>query len=435
MYSPTGRHRCSTSLAEVGAVKQTGLLNGPEVSNLVRAGLWLAMLAAGIWFLTRIQVTLGIFGLAWLIAYLTRPVVLLFEGKRVGPIRRCPRSLAIGTVYFLLLTALFVIGSLALPTVTAQFERLLDLQHALYHPQELAQAIQSHGERLVNLVPQQYRAELLDRLQSSVGNLTVMVGQGLTEGLGFLATFFKQLAAGAAVFISALLISLYLLFGWEDLYRSTISSFPGRYRHNFIELIGKMNQIFGGYVRATIIASVVNGLGTLAGLTLFSLFSGRSCPYTYLISLVAGLTYPIPLFGILSASITAVILGFVPQNDIVTGLLVGGVVAVVSIAIDRLLTPKLMGDAIGVSPMFVIFAAAAGGEFLGGVWGMLLGIPLAAMTKAFFLWFHDLFLVDPTTRDLAPVGGDGEKSGEEERAVTSSLHLSIASPTPPEGAN
>ena len=383
-------------------MKQPGLLSSPEVSNLVRAGLWLAMLAAGIWFLTRIQVTLSIFGLAWLIAYLTRPVVMLFEGKRVGPIRQCPRALAVGTVYFLLLTILFVVGSLALPTVTGQFERLLDLQHALYHPQELAASIQSQGERLVNLVPTQYRAELLERLKASVGNLTVMVGQGLTEGLGFLATFFKQMAAGAAVFISALLISIYLLFGWESLYGSLVSAFPGRYRHNFIELIAKMNQIFGGYVRATIIASVVNALAALAGLTIFSLISGRACPYAYLICLVAGLTYPIPLFGILSSVVTAVILGFVPESDITTGFMVGGVVAVVSITIDRVLTPKLMGDAIGVSPMFVIFAAAAGGEFLGGVWGMLLGIPLAAMTKAFFLWFHDLFLVDPTTRDLAP---------------------------------
>lgn len=75
------------------------------------------------------------------------------------------------------------------------------------------------------------------------------------------------------------------------------------------------------------------------------------------------------------------------------------VVLSISITIDRTLQPKLMGDAIGVSPVFVIFAAAAGGEFLGGVWGMLVGIPLAAMTKAFFTWFYDLFLVDHGARD------------------------------------
>ena len=105
----------------------------------------------------------------------------------------------------------------------------------------------------------------------------------------------------------------------------------------------------------------------------------------------------------------AVVLGFLPESDIGTGFLVASVVGVVSVTIDRMLTPKLMGDAIGVSPLFVIFAAAAGGEFLGGVWGMLVGIPLAAMTKAFFVWFHDLFLVDPGSRDLPLSAPDLEK--------------------------
>ncbi|MFN8607733.1 MAG: AI-2E family transporter [Vulcanimicrobiota bacterium] len=407
-------------------MRQSNYLSGSEMPQLVRSGLWLAVLAGGLWFLTRIQITLTIFGLAWLIAYLTRPLVGLFEGKRVGPVHKCPRGLAVGTVYFLLLTLLFVVGSLALPIVTGQFDRLVSLQNTLLHPQDLADVIALQEERLARLVPIRYRAQLLERLSASVGNLTNFIGQGLTEGLGFLATFFKQLAAGAAVFLSSLLISIYLLFSWESLYASMISSFPRRYRHSLIELVAKMNQIFGGYLRATIIASGVNALGTLAGLTLFSLISGRACPYAYLISLVAGLTYPIPLFGILSSVVSAVLLGFLPDTDITTGLLVGLVVAVVSITIDRVLTPKLMGDAIGVSPMFVIFAAAAGGEFLGGVWGMLLGIPLAAMAKALFTWFHGQFLVDPSLRDL-------EVSPPEPSASDETHRVPLTEPNSPAG--
>ncbi|MBT9584186.1 AI-2E family transporter [bacterium] len=381
-------------------MKHTNLLSSPEVSTLVRAGLWLAVLGGALWFITQIQVTLTIFGLAWLIAYLTRPVVGLFEGKRLGPIRHCPRGVAVGAIYFCLCAGLFVVGSLAFPAVTSQFNRLLELQNTLYHPQELAATIQQHGERLVELVPQKYRAQLLDRLQSSVGSTTTFVGHVLTGGLAYIATFFKQLAAGAAIFVSSLLISVYLLFSWETLYVNLISSCPVRYRPNFVELVAKMNQIFGGYLRATIILSGVNALGALTGVTLFSLISGRTCPYAYLISLVAGLTYPIPLFGMLVTTVAAAILGFVPESDVSTGISVAMVVLSISIAIDRTLQPKLMGDAIGVSPVFVIFAAAAGGEFLGGVWGMLVGIPLAAMTKAFFTWFYDLFLIDRGVRDL-----------------------------------
>jgi len=291
-----------------------------------------------------------------------------------------------------------VVASLAVPAVTAQFNRVLALQHTLYHPQELALRVQDQGERLVALVPEKYREEMLLRLQSSLGTVTSYVGHAITGGLTQLANFFAQVAAGAALFLSATLISIYLMFSWESLYRNLVEACPGNYRGDFVELLRKMNQIFGGYLRATIITASVDALSTLAGLTLYSALSGRACPYAYIISLVAGLAYPIPLFGVLAAVVSGLVLGYLPQNDVTTALQVAGVAFVVNIIIDRTLQPKLMGDAIGVSPVFVIFAAAAGGEFLGGVWGMLLGIPLAAMGKAFFVWFHALFLVDRSAK-------------------------------------
>lgn len=376
-------------------MRQSSFLSSPEVSTLVRAGLWLSVLAAAVWFLTQIQVTLTIFGLAWLIAYLTRPVVRLLEGRRLGPIRRCPRGLAVAALYFVILSLLVLGGSLAFPAITSQFNRLLALEHTLYHPSELAQTVQHQGEVLISKVPEQYRAQLLERLRASAGSISLWLGKAVTEGLAQLGTFLAQLAAGAAIFISALLISIYLMLSWEALYQTFVAAFPPRYRGDCEALLGKMNQIFGGYLRATIITSAVNGLCTLLALWLTAAVTGRACPYAYIIALVAALTYPIPLFGILAAVTAALLLGFVPENDFSTAGIMAVVVFIVNIVIDRTLQPKLMGDAIGVSPMFVIFAAAAGGEFLGGVWGMLLGIPLAAMTKAFFTWFHDLFLRDP----------------------------------------
>jgi len=369
-----------------------------EVSTLVRAGLWLAVLGGALWFLTRIQMTLTIFGLAWLIAYLTLPVVKLFEGKRLGPVRRCPRGLAVGVIYLCVFAALFVVGSLVFPSISAQFNRLLALQHTLYHPEELALTIQRQGEALISRVPEQYRQTLLERLQSSLGSVSSLVGQGLTATLGYLVSFVGQVAAGTAIFLSATLISIYLLFSWESLYQTCIYACPERYRSDFKALLVRMNQIFGGYLRATILTSASTGVSLLACLTLYSLVSGHPCPYAYIISLVAGVTFPIPLFGVLSTVVAGLILGFIPESSVATGVSVAVVALLVNQIFDRTLLPKLMGDAIGVSPTFVIFAAAAGGEFIGGVGGMLLGIPLAALTKAFFIWFHDLFLVDRRQR-------------------------------------
>ena len=91
----------------------------------------------------------------------------------------------------------------------------------------------------------------------------------------------------------------------------------------------------------------------------------------------------------------------------------------VNIIIDRTIQPKLMSDAIGVSELFVMFAAFAGGE-VAGIWGMLLGIPVAAMGKALFEWFHlnflttdepdnaGLLIADSSEASTDPTTEDGE---------------------------
>jgi predicted PurR-regulated permease PerM len=371
-----------------------------DAAVLVRAGLWLAALALGLWFLTRIEFTLTVFCLAWLIAYLMNPLVSRLQGGRLGPVKHCPRGLAVATIYFCILAAFVLVGSLLFPTIAGQVDRLMEIQQAIYNPHQLAVTVQDQGEKLVGMVPQQYRAQLLDKLRASIGSITQEIGQAVGFGVSRLASFFGQIVAGAVIFLSALLISVYMVLSWSAMGAGFIGWFPLSYQEDVVRLLERMNKIFGGYLRATILTSCAAGVCTTLGLWLFTVVSGQAVPYLQVIGLIAGLLYPIPLFGILSSSIAGGVLAFLPENDLSTSIWVTGIVFSVMVVVDRTLLPKLMSDAIGVSPLFVIFAAAAGGEFLGGVWGMLLGIPLAAMMKALFEWVHDRFMIDPAQRQL-----------------------------------
>jgi predicted PurR-regulated permease PerM len=361
---------------------------------IVRAVIWLAFIGLGLWFLTRIQFTLTIFGLAWLIAYLMNPLVEKMEGRKLWHIEKCSRGLAVGGIYFCVLSLLFLAGSLLFPTVAGQIHRLIELQHGLYNSELLASSVQEQGEKLVRMLPEEYRAQLLEKLRASLGTITTEIGKFISSALSHLASFFGQMLTGAVILLSALLISIYIILSWKDLGATFVESFPHQYRSEIDRLMGQMNRIFGGYLRATILTSLAAGCSTTICLWIYSFVTGVSCPYSYVIGIIAGLAYPIPLFGILSSTLVAAVLGFFPESDFHTALWVGGIVFVVNNLIDRTLQPKLMSSAIGVSPLFVIFAAAAGGEFIGGVWGMLAGIPLAAMTKAFTTWVHELFLED-----------------------------------------
>lgn len=367
---------------------------------LVRAALWIAAIAVGIWFLSRVEFTLTVFLLAWLIAYMLNPLIARLQGRRIGPIRRCPRGLAVATVYLAIVGGMVLAGALLVPTVSDQINHLLDLQQEAYNPRSLGEAIQRQGDKLMALVPQQYRAQMVERLHSNLDLLTEKLGQLLGTGVSHLASFFGQILTGTLIFLSALLISVYVALGWTEMGLSFVGMFPPQYRIDVIGLLDKMNRIFGGYLRATILTSLAAGIFTTVALEIFVFVSGRSLPYSFVIGLIAGLLYPIPIFGILASTIAGGVLAFFPESSVSTAIWVTSLVFIVNLIVDRALLPKLMSDAMGVSPLFVLFAAGAGGEFLGGVTGMLLGIPLAAMARATFSWVHDLILVPAEQRIL-----------------------------------
>jgi len=411
----------------------------PNTGVLVRAGLWLAVAGLAAWFLSKIRFTLVVFGMAWMIAYLMNGMVVAMEGRRLGPIRSVGRGMAVGVIYLTLCALLALTGALLFPQVEAQVAKLLELQHTIANPQDLATLIQSHSEKLLGVVPQEYRATVMERVRSSLDTITAHVGAWLVAGLNALAGFFTQMVTGMFVFLSALLISIYILLTWKELGHDFVSCFPTNYRDEVRDLLLKMNAIFGGYLRATIITSAACGAFTLVAVWVTGIAFHQPFPYALVIALIAGLTYPIPIFGILASAVAAVVLSFMPTGSLGYGAAVGVAVLIVNGIIDRTLQPKLMGDAIGVSPLFVMFAAAAGGEFLGGVWGMLLGIPLAAMAKALWAWFHGRFLVvHEATQVVVPVPDPGTQAvvqpGVAQVTVTAqpaSPPVAAAPPAPP----
>lgn len=379
------------------------LIKAPSSGFLLRTAIWLGLIGLLIYFLVTIRVTLTIFGLGWFIAYLMNPLVKRLEGHRLGPIPRCSRGVVVFVIYLVLGVMVVVIGSFALPEVVAQLSRVSELQKSL-DPQKLTQIVQTQSDKLIQMVPQAYRETVLVRLHDSVDTISAELGKFATRVVAYLGSFFGEMVAGAFLFLSAVVVSLYMIMNWRGMGESVVNIFPQEYKLEIKALLREMNAIFGGYMRATILTSLACSALTLASLLLYSWATGRNCPYTYLISFIAGITYPIPILGILATTVIAAILGYIPEGDFSNGFWVGMIVLVMNNILDRTLQPIMMSGAIGVSPLFVIFAAAAGGEFLGGVAGMLLGIPIAAMAKVLIIWIYERFLrtsEKPTTIGLA----------------------------------
>jgi predicted PurR-regulated permease PerM len=109
-----------------------------------------------------------------------------------------------------------------------------------------------------------------------------------------------------------------------------------------------------------------------------------------LIGLVAGLFTFVPYLGPTSGIILGVIAALVQFGDWqhVAGVLV--VFGIGQVIESYWLTPKLVGDRIGLHPMAVIFAVLAGGQLFGFL-GMLLALPVAAVVNVLLRYAHDRY--------------------------------------------
>lgn len=378
--------------------------------------LWGAVAVLFIWSLAQIPNTIIVFSLAWLISYLLNPAVNYLQGRKLGPIRECSRGMAVGLVAGLLIGIVVAAASLLLPHLSDQIQKLIDLKDTISDPGKLPVALREKIEPILAKVPEAYREEAMARGSEFIQEGASKIGVWVSNAITWLGSFLGQLISGVFLVCTAFLVSLYMLLNWYGMAEGFLEKLPRRYREEVESLSVQMNLIFGGYVKATILTSIACMIATFISLLLLQWITGHDFPYKGLVSFVAGLAYPVPVVGIIATSILGGVLGYLPESNLGFGLLVLIVINVVNMFIDNTVQRKLMSDAIGVSELFVMFAAFAGGE-AAGIWGMLLGIPVAAMGKALFEWFHANFLL---VDDHEPRKNSEEKPKETEAPAVES---------------
>lgn len=354
------------------------------IPNWLRATLWVVVLTLGLWFAVKIRGTLAVFALAFLIAYLLNPIVSWLEkGSRLN------RLAAIVVVYLLLLGVMAAVLSLMVPVAVDQGR---DIANSL--PEQMDQ-LRTKGETLWSQYLQRVPAHIRAQVQQTMNTIAGQAAAGVQLAFSKLTDFVSGFFSGVFFTLTGMLISIYILLRWNSMAPGILDSVPEAYREDALALGRQMNAIFGGYLRAVIVTSLVCGVATFTVLMVISGITGKPFPYTLIVSLIAGITYAIPIVGILVSTVMGSLLAFLsPEGSWGYAAAVAVSIFIVNTLIDRTLFPRLTGSAMGVSELFVLFGAFAGGEFL-GVWGMLLGIPLSAMVKAFFTWFHARFLAVP----------------------------------------
>ena len=181
-----------------------------------------------------------------------------------------------------------------------------------------------------------------------------------------------SLAASLSNLVLLPLLLYYFLLDWSRWEAGATELVPRRYLATYTRIATSMNTVLGEFLRGQLMVMLIMGVLYGTGLMLTGLESG------FAIGMVAGILVFVPYLGAFTGLLLATLAALL-QFGSWSGLLsVWAVFAVGQTLESILITPKIVGDKIGLSPFWVIFSLMAFGQLLGFV-GMLVALPLAAI--------------------------------------------------------
>lgn len=315
-------------------------------------GLAMAVLLLALWFLGHVMLPFLVGGA---IAYFMDPVADRLE--RAG----LSRAAATGTisVMALLLTIL-----LALAILPMLFNQLVDLVNEAPNIFRRLQAF------VMERFPQvQDETSTLRQTLESVGKLIQSKG-------GELANTLVGSAMGvvsAIVFIVVVpVVAFYMLLDWDHMVAKVDEALPRDHAPTVRRLANEINEVLAAFVRGQI--SVCIAMGTFYSLTL--MLAGLN--YGLVVGAIAGAITFIPYVGALIGGALAIGLAlFQFWGDWLSIGLVVAIFAAGQFLEGNVITPKLVGDSVGLHPVWLLFALSAFGSVFGFV-GMLVAVPVAA---------------------------------------------------------
>ncbi len=326
--------------------------------------------------------------LGFAFAYLLYPLMKWFMRMlaKIPRYKKSPgraRPAAVACTMVLTIGLVILILSIAISAVTRQL-RMVSLDDLTGFVNGLATSIQ---DIYVQLEARLQEANISsDELSSAVNylsdlfqNFTSSLGSSLTNSLSNLTSMFTNLLFAIIFAIYFLLDAEGLQAYWDRVLHSLTSKQIYRGVHLLLE---DADTVFSGYIRGQIIDAVIMFGMVSVALTVLGI------PFSIIVGILTGLGNLIPYVGPFIAYASTIILCLLSGEW--KKMIISIIVLFIIQTIDgNVINPKLLSNNIHVHPMLVIVALIFGGA-VGGIVGMLVAVPVAALIK---IWFDRAILM------------------------------------------
>ncbi|WP_297519238.1 AI-2E family transporter [uncultured Clostridium sp.] len=306
------------------------------------------------------------------IAYLLNPLMLLFERKL-----KLKRSLSILLTYIVTILVFVFLILVIVPTIFNSLSDLTDNITSYMHTAEsFINEFFSEFHKSSPEISQKLEASVVDTIKALSSAFASLAGSFVGQTIAFTSSFIK--------FIFGFIISIYMLSQKDILIgfvKKMINAMLPTNKSNFtLEFLSESNYLFSRFIVGKTIDSTIIGIMCYVGLLLMQ------APFAALIALIVGITNMIPYFGPFIGMVPAFVLTLFVSPTMAIWVLI--FIFLLQQFDGWYLGPKILGDKVGVSPLLIIFAVTVGGG-VGGLLGMFISVPIAALIRNYLDRYFD----------------------------------------------
>ncbi|MDL5364991.1 AI-2E family transporter [Xanthomonas sp. NCPPB 2654] len=347
-----------------------------EIALFLRRLKWAAVILGALWVVALLAPILTPFVLALLLGWLGDPLVDRLE--RAGR----SRNMAVTLVFVLMLLLLVLALLILVPMLERQIVTFIDV---------LPQVRDWFTSTAIPWAEQKTGLQLMAWLDPE--RLIEWIRGHWQQAGGVAATFFGYLSRSGFAMVTWVvnlvllpILTFYFLRDWDILVERVAATIPRNHVATVGRLARQSNDVLGAFIRGQFLVMLALGVIYAGGLSLIGLNLGL------LIGIIAGLISFIPYLGATTGILLAILAALVQAKgfDLQLLILVGVVFTVGQLLESYVLTPRIVGDKIGLHPVAVIFAVMAGGQLFGFL-GMLLALPVAAVANVLLHYLHEQY--------------------------------------------
>jgi predicted PurR-regulated permease PerM len=328
-------------------------------------------------FLGNILSILSPFIIALVIAYLLHPMVKWLElnlFKQVNIKPQYKRTFSVLLTYLLIVGAFILFIYSTYVMIGGQLTNNVNVNNMI-------DAIMKYSQRyndifqsaLAQLETSGLSTDVKEQFKSLIERMNGLVGSAINAAFDSI----KQLGSNLINILLGAIIAFYVLKDLEYFKKLTNDCFRVVFRKNSYKnsklFFHDVDNVVSKFIRGQLLDAIIVGILCSIGLWIVGL------DFPVLIGMTAGISNVIPYFGPIIGSIPAIIVGLLSGSPI-KALFAVLVLLLVQQIDGAIISPKVVGESVGLHPVFVILSITIGGAYF-GLLGMLLAVPAAGIIK------------------------------------------------------